>query len=161
MAYLTVSELPTYVVVPTSHIDQCESVAPGFVDAQLAYWSGYIDSRLRKRYKVPFADPAPIAVKGWLARIVTVRLETRIGIRPTDEQFAWIEADAKGAFTELDEAANAETGLFDLPMHDDEQASGLGTTGTLVYSEQSPYVGFDVQRHRGRSEDQGGNGTTR
>lgn len=158
--YLTVNELKTLITVPSSHVDRCEEVAPGYVASQLVYWSGYIDSRLRKRYAVPFAEPSA-TVRGWLARMVTPRLEVKIGVRPTDQQFAWIEADAKGAFDELAEAADAEKGLYDLPLLGDAGESGLGERGSKVYSEQSPYVGFDVQADIARAQDDGRGGSTR
>lgn len=154
-AYLTIVELKTLANIPAAHVDRCEAVAPGYVQGQLDAWSRYIDSRLRKRYAavMPFAPPYPIELQSWLARIVAVRIETKIGIRPTDEQFVWLEGDAKGAFTELEEAANSETGLFDLPKAGGANESGLGQGGSRVYSEQSPYVGFDRQSQVARSED--------
>jgi hypothetical protein len=158
-AYLTVAGFKNLSVMPASYVDGLETQAPGWVDAQLAYWSGWLDSRLRKRYAAPFAAPYPQAVQGWLARIATERAWLRRGVDPQDEQWQAIRADAEEAKREVLEAANGEIGLFELPLRGDTHASGIAGAFGHVYSEASPYVGFDEHSRAGRREDGNRGGT--
>lgn len=158
-AYLTLLEFKLLSVMPAEFVDAIEAVTPGWTEAQLSLESARIDSRLRKRYDVPFGSPAPVEVQGWLANIVTLRAYTRRGFDPTDEQAAIYKDDAATALAEMKEAADSNEGLFDLPLRADTTASGISKGGPKVYSETSPYVGFDVQAATGRNEDSAGGGT--
>lgn len=159
MPYLDKAAFAILTVMPAESVDAIEMVAPGWIDGQLTYWSGWIDSRLRKRYAAPFSAPYPEAVTGWLARIVTVRCFLRRGVDPTDLQFEEIKADADRAMEEIKEAADSNEGLFDLPLRADTTASGISRGGPFGYSEQSPYVWTDGQAETGRNEDRNGGGT--
>lgn len=158
MAYQTIEEFKALTLIPTTWVDDLETNSAGFVSAQLAYWSDWLDAQLRKRYAVPFQSPIPITVVGWLNRIVTWRCLIKRGIDPTDQQFAQIVKDSDSAVDEVNRAANSETGLFDLPLRGDILRSGIAY-GTRAYSEQSPYVGFDRQRQVGRQEDENSRGS--
>lgn len=151
-AYLTVAEFKLRTVMAQSNVDALELNEPGFLDAQLAGWTDQINARLRKRYAVPFASPVPPVVLEWLVRLVTPRAFLKLGVNPSDEQMTAIFKDAEMALAELKEAADAEMGLFDLPLRADRSASGI-TGGTLAYSEQSPYTWMGRQATGGRSED--------
>ncbi len=157
--YLTLDEFKALSLMPSSDLDSLEEVSPGWIDSQIEYWSAQIDSRLRKRYAAPFSSPYPLAVQGWLTRIVTVRCYLKLGVRPSDEQFAEIKADADTATAEIREAAEAVAGLFDLPLREDTTATGIAKGGTAVYSETSPYSWTDVQADAARSEDRNRGGT--
>lgn len=159
MSYLDLNGFKGLSVMPASDIDEIEAVASGWVQAQLDYWSSWIDARLTKRYEAPFEAPFPVAVTGWLARIVTLRCYLRRGVDPNDPQFEEIRADADAAREEIREAADSEVGLFELPLREDTTASGVSRGGPRGYSEASPYVGFDVQSAAGRDEDAAGRGT--
>lgn len=124
----------------------------------MQYWSAWIDSRLVKRYAAPFDSPYPVAVKGWLNRIVTLRCYLRRGVDSGDRQVAEIKLDAENAQAEIKEAADAKDGLYELPLRADTTATGAKRGTPRVYSEASPYVGFDVQQARGRNEDANGSG---
>jgi len=158
-AYLTVAEFKTRTVMPGAYVDELESAAPGFLAAMLADQSSWIDDRLRKRYAVPFAAPYPTTVQRWLVRLGTVEAYLRRGWGAQDEQAQMIQAQAGDARDEVREAANSETGLFDLPLRADTTDSGIARSGPLVYSEQSPYVYNDRQVDVGRQEDQNRGGT--
>jgi hypothetical protein len=160
-AYLTVAEFKTLSLMPGEFVDVIETRYPGFIDAQLLTVSDWIDARLRKRYLVPFVVPYPVAVRGWLAKMVTPRVWHKRGVDPTDAQWGTIKQDATDAIAEVAEAANSDTGLFDLPLLPDVQGSSAISQGnTRAYSEQSPYSSMDVQGQIGRQEDQYGRGGT-
>lgn len=157
--YLTFAEFRSLTLMPSDDVDAIELASSGWIDSQLEYWSAQIDSRLRKRYAAPFASPYPLAVQGWLARIVTVRCYLKMGVRASDEQFAEIKADADAAVTEVKEAADSVTGLFDLPLRADTTSTGVSKGAPMVHSEASPYVWTDVQADRANSEDSNRGGT--
>lgn len=159
-AYLTTPEFKSLTAMPSTRVDDLESVAAGYLSAQLTHWSSWIDSRLRKRYAAPFASPYPEAVKLWLAMIVTPICWIRIGVDPNDPQWASVTELEKSAKEQVLEAANSETGLFDLPLRQDTTDTGISKGGPLAYSEQSPYAWTDRQRETGRNEDAAGEGTT-
>lgn len=159
MAYLDKDAFADRTIMPSEYVEALDTVAPGWVDLQLEEWSAWIDSRLRKRYAVPFQEPYPAAVTAWLTRLVTVRCFLKRGVDATDEQYVTIEQDAKEARDEILEAANGDGGLFDLPLRGNTTATGVSKGGPLGYSERSPYVAGDVKRYVGRNEDRNGGGT--
>lgn len=159
-AYLDLATFKTLTLMPASDVDALNTLAPGWIDAQLEYYSRWIDARLRKRYAVPFPLPAPEAVREWLNRIVTVRAFLRRGVDPTDLQFQAIVADRDDALTDIKEAADSVTGLFELPLLDTGDDSDVTKGGPFAYSEQSPYVWTDLQRTSATDEDRNGSGTS-
>lgn len=116
-----------------------------FVDSQLIIETSKINSRLRKRYATPFADPCPEIVCGWLTLVVTPKLYERRGWDPSDAQAKSILDSAENALTEQKEAADCDEGLFDLPLRQDNPASAITQGGPFSYSEASPYEWMDVQ----------------
>lgn len=158
-AYLDLAGFKGLTLMPSSYVDELEVAEPGWLDKQLAYWSSWIDARLAKRYAAPFASPYPTAVTGWLARLVTLRAMLRRGLDANDAQFETYQGDHDSAKAEVEEAANSETGLFELPLRADTTTSGISRGGPLGYSEASPYVWTDVQREAGVREDVAGSGT--
>jgi phage gp36-like protein len=158
-SYLDIAGFKSLSTMPSTDVDGVEALYPGFVLAQLEHASTRIDGRLRKRYAVPFALPYPETVKVWLAHIVTVLVMLKRGVDPNDEQFAEIKALAQQAHDEVKEAADGELGLWDLPLRADTTESGISRGGPLGYSEQSPYVAFDLQSEAGRLEDRNGRGS--
>lgn len=159
MSYLDLEGFKGLTLMPSSYVDELELAEPGWITTQLAYWSSWIDARLAKRYAAPFSSPYPVAVTGWLARLVTLRAMLRRGLDANDAQFETYQGDHDSAKTEVEEAANSETGLFELPLRADTSASGITRGGPLGYSEASPYVWMDGQRETGVSEDMHGSGT--
>ncbi len=153
-SYLTLEAFKGLTLMPASDVDSLDTAAPGWVATQLEFCSAWIDSRLTKRYEAPFtANPPPLTVQMWLARLVTVRCFIRRGVDPNDEQFALIKADADGAEAQIKEAADAENGLFELPLRGTDSKTGVSKGGPFGYSEQSPYVFADRQVDVARNED--------
>lgn len=157
--YLDTDGFKDLSTMPSERVDELEAIAPGFLSAQLAAKSRWIDSRLTKRYAVPFADPCPDSVKDWLARIVTPIAHLRLGVPATDEQFVSVEKDAEDAKAEVLEAADAEKGLFELPLREDAPGSGISKGAPYIYSERSPTLWTRTQARRGREERRNGRGT--
>ncbi len=157
--YVSVAEFQARSIVPPELIAWVNNRNATWLDAQLTMISGYLDGRLRKRYVVPLQS-VPETVKLWVTSIVTRRLYEFRGVDPTDAQFASIKAEADRAMLEIKEAADAEEGLYDLPLTAATGSASAATKGgPFVYSETSPYVGFDVQREIARQEDLAGYGT--
>lgn len=161
--YLDYDGFKNLATIPAEFVDEVEKVAPGWVDQQLEHWSRWLDSRLRKRYATPFAaydadPPTPPAIQVWLTRIVTNRVMLRRGVNPSDLQYEIIQQDAIDAKDEVQEAADSEEGLFDLPARVDENASAISQGNTRAYVENSPYSWMDEQQSKGSAEDVNGNG---
>lgn len=160
MGYLTLAEFKTRSTMPSEHVDRIEAASAGFTLAQIESVSRLdIDSRLRKRYAVPFSDPYPEAVKVWCARIVTLLCWERLGYDPTDQSMERATKAHDDAKAEIKEAANSNEGLFDLPLRADTTTTGISKAAPFGYSEQSPYVWADGQADVGRTEDANGRGT--
>jgi hypothetical protein len=155
MAYLTVAEFKMLALIPPGWVDEVEGMPgnAGFTAAQLEIASDYIDTRLRKRYAAPFREPVPGIVKQWVARLVTPDVMIKRGVNPDDQQFSLLAKKAEAVDAQLKEAADSSEGLFDLPLRDDTDASGIVAGSPRGYSEQSPYVYLDQQRATGRLED--------
>lgn len=160
MPYLTRETFRLISSAPSTVIDDVDAVNPGFVERHLERVSSYVDSRLRKRYAVPFASPVPLVIERWIATLVTREVLLKRGLDPLDQQWPEYTAAAERSEKELLEAANSDTGLFDLPLRDDAPAgTGVARGGPYVYSEASPFVAFDEQRRAGIGEDCFGRGT--
>lgn len=162
--YLDFAGFKGLTIIPEAFVHEVEDVSPGWIVSQIDYWSRWLDSRLRKRYASPFAafgdsPPTPLAVQGWIARIMTVRVLLKRGVDPDDLQYQTVAGDAEAAMKEIEEAANSETGLFDLPLRVDEDGTAISKGTPLASSQQSPYVWTDLQRETGRNEDDNGRGS--
>jgi len=156
MALINAAAFANYSTMPQAFVDELPA---GWLDAQLDLYTAKVYARLTKRYATPFASPPPIVACGWLAAIVTHKAYLRRGVDPNDLQMVDIKADADAAWAEIKEAADAVEGLFELPLRADTTASGVSKGAPFVYSEQSPYVGFDRKGDTGRSEDANRGGT--
>lgn len=162
MAYLTTTEFRALTLLPVNVVDAAEAQSPGWLAAQLEAVSRRMDARLAKRYAAPFATPYPTVLQEWLAHIVSHRCYLKRGVNSLDEQAQEYRAQHDTALAELEQAANSETGLFELPLHEDiPGGTGVARGNSRSYSEQSPYVWMDAQADIGRSEDNNGGGTFR
>lgn len=153
--YLTLSDFKQISVVPAQFIDEIELRTPGWVEQRIRMISAYIDTRLSKRYATPFQDPCPFAVRDWIAKIVSMDCWLRRGVEPTDTEISEYKAQQQQAYDELKEAANSDTGLFDLPLRSDVDGTGISRGAPLATSQQSPYAWTTEQARIGRQEDQG------
>lgn len=165
MSYLDRDAFAARTDLPPEYLDAIEDRTPGWLDVQLEQWSRWIDARLSKRYAVPFEVPAPEIVKLWLSTIVTFRALMKRGVDPSDLDVDLLREDYErvvGAADrpgEIKEAADAEKGLFELPLRQNTTATGVAKGGPLSYSERSPYAWRNVQGAAGRADDRRGGGS--
>lgn len=118
--------------------------------------TAYIEARLRKRYTVPFAAPVPEVILRWLAAFMTRDCYGRRGFNPASEQDnSAVLGMAETAEKELLEAADSDTGLFEIPITDTTPAtSAVVDGGPYSYSEAGPYKWTSVQAGLASQEDQ-------
>lgn len=151
---VTITKSGAGVVIPALVVDVRPTA--NFVTQALAFNQAHIEARLRKRYRIPFASPAPEAARRWLTFLTTKDCYEKRGYHPGSEQDkAGVIDSATKTELEVTEAANAVDGLFELPLRDDAdpQTSAVIAPQPLGYSEQSPYVGFDIQLDAANLED--------
>ncbi len=158
-SYLSVEEFRDETIMPAYRVDEINISSPNWLGRQLVKKSAWLDAQLRKRYAAPFAQPYPEVVKDWLARIVTHLCYLRGGVDQTDQQFQDVADDRKAAELEVQAAADAEKGLYDLPLRQDTTASGISKQSPRLYVEASPYAFMRDQRVRGRGDDDRGRGS--
>lgn len=146
MGYCDLAYLKGGTLRPEDLID-IEKQYPGFLQGLIDDESAYIDARLRKRYAVPFSSPVPIDVKRWCRDLVLPRVLARRGANPSENDLReQLEKARDLAVAEIKEAADAQNGLFDLPLRADLPAtSGLTAPAPMGYAEASPYDWLDVQ----------------
>lgn len=160
--YLTDAEFRLLTLLPVDVIDEVENRTPGWLTQQLTTVSSRMDARFAKRYAAPFVAPYPTVVQEWLAHIVSWRCYLKRGVNSLDSEATEYKNQHDTAIKEIEEAANSETGLFELPLRQDlATSSGVVRGGPIGYSEQSPYVWTDAQADIGRDEDSFGGGTFR
>ncbi len=145
-AYLTVAEFSTRSIMPSVDVDYLEAQHPGYLDARLAVNQSRIHARLGKRYAWPFAVPVPEIVLGWIVALTTVDAYQKRGWDPSDAQSAQVILDRDKALEEAKEAADAEGGLFELPLREDLTASAVAVGGPYGSSEATAYAWIDAQR---------------
>jgi len=151
-AYLTLEEWKARTKMRAADVEDLEAADPGKIDSFLnARSERSINARLRKRYACPFASPVPECVLSWLTDMVTFDAFLLRGFNPSSQQDAEIKADKEKAEAEILEAANGETGLFDLPLRQDTTSSGIDRTGPFGYSEASPYTWVTKQAEEVRA----------
>ena len=157
-AFLDLAGFKALTVIPDEDVDEVETRYPGWVDAQLEIETARLNGKLRKRYAL--TSPFPLIVKSWLTRVVTPLVYHKRGVDPTDGQFEDMVEDANRARDEVQEAANAEDGLYDLPLNEGSTETGVSKGFPMAYTEASPYAFADDQYARARVEDTGSGGGT-
>lgn len=153
-SYMVVAEFRQRTIMPMLSVDELEAREPGYLQQCLDDWSAWINTRLAKRYDVPFGSPHPKIVLLWLTRLVTPEAYAKLGWSPSGESDRVSVLDpAARAMAEIKEAADAKDGLFELPLRADTAAGGVSRTAPITYTETSPYKWTDIQAETGRGED--------
>src|SRR5678815_2357238 len=128
--YMLTARFKELSVMPSPDIDLIESLESGWVQAQIDRVGAALDARFAKRYAVPFgSEPAvgytplrsdvPQVIEDWIASIVTARAYAKRGVNPSSGELWFVEMviePMKAAQAAILEAANSDTGLFDLPL---------------------------------------------
>ena len=144
--YLDVAGFKARTLIPASYVDEIEDAEIGWTLGQLTVWTSWLNSQLRKRYAAPFSSPYPETVIVWLEAVMTERVLLKRGVDPTDKQASRISELADKARDEIQQAANAESGLFDLPLRSDTTADGISKGAPLLFSQAGPYAWTTNQR---------------
>jgi hypothetical protein len=97
------------------------------------------------------APPVPETILRWITILVTADVFRRHGVNPNDPIMQGLVDEVKQVRAEIEEAANSQTGLFDLPFSEDEP-SAVTTGGPRGYSEASPYTWTYRQEARAERE---------
>jgi phage gp36-like protein len=153
--YVELDEFIASTLMPRPYVDEVEASSPGWIAQRLLLVSARLDSRLAKRYAAPFRpSPYPLVVREWCVAIVTFECWLKRGIASTDQQAETYQKQYDTAFSEVEQAANSETGLYELPLRADLDGVAVTRGFPQVHSEASPYRWTVEQARRGRSEDQ-------
>jgi len=124
-SYLTLAEYKGRTTIPNAIVDSCAARGKD-VAWFLANHSSWLRARLVKRYAVDFTDgPAPEVLLGWLIGLVDLDVWMCTGGNPQGRVDEWYGDANKRIRDEVIEAANAETGLFELPLR---ASDGLGSS---------------------------------
>lgn len=152
-----VIDFRTRTIMPEGDVDELWDQRPGYLEAALAGALADIVSRLRKRYRTPFttsggANPRPEIVVMWQTKITTPEAYRARGYDPKDPSMEFVEKDRDRAYEQIKEAADAQGGLYDIPLLETEDGTGIVKGGPIGYAEASPYDWTDVQSEaiRGR-----------
>lgn len=99
--------------------------------------------------------PVPRIIIGWIVDLLNVRVVRKHRAAYANEKGVKdLDEEAARALEQIEEAANGNTGLFDIPVNDDDASNSNQTTGgILAYSESSPFVSADRQEAIGRAQD--------
>lgn len=144
-----VIDFRTRTIMPEEDVDELWRVRPGYLEAALAGALADITARLRKRYRTPFtaaggSNPRPEIVVVWEQKIVTPEAYEARGQNP--QQFMeGIEKARDRAYEQIKEAADAVDGLYDLPLLESSDESGIVKGMPRGYAEASPYDWTDRQ----------------
>lgn len=148
----SITKSGTGVIVPVGRVDVLPAVTHYEIVA--ASVQSEIESRLGKRYTIPFAPPYTPALFRWFEAFVTVSLYDRRGWNPSAAEDARIVDRYTQAEKDIQEAADSDTGKFDLPLRADLPGqSGISKGGPFACADASPYAGFDRQARDGRFQD--------
>jgi hypothetical protein len=142
---MDIGEFKARTVMPDADVDAVQASHAGFIALRLASTEARMNSLLTKRYAVPFAAPVPEVFNDWLVLIVTPEVYDARGWNPSDLQSQRIIEKAAQAWAEIERAANSDTGLFELPLRQNSDASGVVKGGPFSSSEASPYDWTDRQ----------------
>jgi hypothetical protein len=115
--YLALAAYKSITTIPGSLVDACAAKGKD-VGRWLEIKSAHIRARLVKRYAVDFTDPGPVPeqIIAWLVALVDIEVWKCVGGNPEGREDGWYDKDRERVEAELKEAADAEGGLFELPL---------------------------------------------
>lgn len=134
--------------IPGSLVDRCATSGKSVQTWLDIHWS-HIKARLVKRYAVENdfqAGDVPEKIIEWLVILTDIDVWKCVGGVPEGREDGWADADRKRVEDELKEAANADTGLFELPLKASDAlgASAVNKGGPHVVSFATGFDYFDA-----------------
>lgn len=163
MGYATAEQFRQFSTFPGDLTGRLMALAPTFIQTRLDYHSASIDAQLALRYDTPFMPDAtgayPLILQSWAIGLTCADAWLRLGRASSDQDVQQTLDDATAIRAAIAAAADAEKGLYALPLRADNLTSGIVRPGPISYTLHSPFVGQRQQRERGRIEDAQGEGT--
>lgn len=144
-SYLTIAAYRSKTTVDESLIDLCLTKGK---DVQ--WWldgaSEEINARLAKRYAVDFnaPGPVPLVILRWLIRLVNIDVWECAGGLPEGREDGWADAARKQVYDDLEKAADAENGLYELPLRNTDAlgSSAVNKGAPFVHEDATAYYAF-------------------
>jgi hypothetical protein len=120
-SYLTLAAYRSITTLDGSIVDLCAAKGKD-VQRWLDLESAHIRSRLVKRYAIDWTEvtnqPVPDKIIQWLILLVDIPVCKCTGATPEGRVDDWAREDQARVNDELKEAADAENGLFELPLRE-------------------------------------------
>lgn len=131
-SYLTFAEYKLGTDLKGGLVDLCGELK---VTEWLERSSSKLRNRLAKRYAVDFTDPGPVPgqIKDWLTTLVDVHVLKYTGGVPDGREDEWAKNDLEKVEAETKEAADAENGLYELPLRNTD------TLGSSAINKGGPF----------------------
>jgi hypothetical protein len=149
VSYVPYADVPTFTaktILQRELVIAVDTANPGFLLGGLTDWSAWLDGQLRKRYAVPFVAPLPLIVPRWVIRLFGPDVYRKRYLDPqTDQLLDALIQDRTDAKAEIQEAADAVDGKFDLPLLDTATVSAVTQGLPLSSADPNPYDWIDRQ----------------
>lgn len=147
MPYATTADVRLKGVLIPTDVDRVEARFAGITAARLATVHARLNSRLMKRYRLPFVAPYPECLVWYEAVVTSYELLADVrGLNPESGQGERIQQAYQEAQEWLKAAADSEHGNVELRASEAPLgASAVNAGGPFGYSEASPYSWSDVQ----------------
>lgn len=144
--YLALAAYRSITTIDGSVVDVCTAKGKD-VTRWLELKSAHIRARLVKRYAVDFTDPGPTPDKiiEWLVKLVDIEVWACAGGLPEGREDGWADKDRDRVEAELKEAADSDTGLFELPLRNTDPLgnAAINKGGPFVQEYLTPFDAFD------------------
>lgn len=145
---LSLAAYKSITTIEASYVDLCATKGKDVQTWLDIHWS-HIKARLVKRYAVASDfnnGSTPGKIKEWLVILTDIDVWKCVGGQPKGRVDGWADEDRLRVEEELKEAANAETGLFELPLLDTDAlgASAINKGGPYASLFVSPFDYFDA-----------------
>jgi hypothetical protein len=144
MADLSYTDLGDYCEIPDAYIAEAGQT---YVNTQISLLRSSIYDRLRRQYDVSaMVATEPLTVKKWIAALVLPKLYRKRGVDPTDLQFQEFVKAAEYTDKQVDLAANARDGLYDLPLADGTAAKKRMVVKGTSFSDPAMFKRIQADR---------------
>lgn len=144
---LSLAAYRTTTTIPTSLVDRCAAQGKSVQTWLDIHWS-HIKARLVKRYAIEDdfqGGDVPQKITEWLLVLTDINVWACVGGVPEGREDGWADKDRDRVREELVEAANADSGLFELPLRASDAlgASAVNKGGPHVVRFATGFDYFD------------------